>query len=103
MSIRSSSGTLGGGQTASGNAPRETTVQVTLSDDAPLANIYSPSHEVSASAISSDKTATVTWEARDEQVRDDFILYYSTTRRDPVGLSLLVYNVSLPQARTADL
>ena len=44
----------------------------------------------------------MTWEAKDEPVRDDFILYYSTTRHDPVGLSLLAYNVSLPQAQTAD-
>ena len=82
-------------------APRETTVQITLQDDAPLANIYSPSQEVSI-RHTGDKTATVTWEAKNEQVRDDFILYYSTARKDPIGLSLLAYNVSLPQARNAD-
>lgn len=89
-----------GGTRQSGPPPKKMTVQVTLSDDAPLANIYSPSHEVSI-RHNGDKTATVTWEAENERVRDDFILYYSTTRRDPVGLSLLAYNVSLPQARTA--
>ena len=93
-------GTLGGGQ-ATSKPPRETTVQITLAGDAPLANVYSPSHEVSV-RHTGDKTATVTWEAKDEAVRDDFILYYSTTKHDPVGLSLLAYNVSLPQARTAD-
>ena len=74
-------GTLGGGQTTS-KPPREITVQITLAGDAPLANVYSPSHEVSV-RHTGDKTATVTWEAKDEAVRDDFILYYSTTKHDP--------------------
>jgi len=94
------SGTLAG-SAREAQAPRETTVQITLQDDAPLANIYSPSQEVSI-RHTGDKGATITWEAKNEQVRDDFILYYSTARKDPVGLSLLAYNVSLPQARTAD-
>ena len=92
-------GTLGGGA-AGGPLPRETTVQVTLQDDASLANIYSPTHDVSIRRTG-DRTATVSWEAKDARVKDDFILYYSTVRHDPVGLGLLAYNVSLPGARTA--
>ena len=91
-------GTLDSGQ--AGRVPRETTVQVTLQDSAALANIYSPTHEVSIKRTG-DKTATVTWEAKDARVQDDFVLYYSTVRRDPVGLGLLAYNVSLPQTRNA--
>ena len=92
-------GTLGGGA-AGGPLPRATTVQVTLQDDASLANIYSPTHDVSIRRTG-DQTATVSWEAKDARVKDDFILYYSTVRHDPVGLGLLAYNVSLPGARTA--
>ncbi len=92
-------GTLGGGA-AGGPLPRETTVQVTLQDDASLANIYSPTHDVSIRRTG-DKAATVSWEAKDARVKDDFILYYSTVRRDPVGLGLLAYNVSLPGPRLA--
>lgn len=92
-------GTLDGGK-ANSSIPRETTVQITLQDDAALANIYSPTHEVSIKRLS-NKSATVTWEAKDTHIPDDFILYYSTVRHDPVGLGLLAYNVSLPQARTA--
>ena len=92
-------GTLGGGA-AGGPLPRATTVQVTLQDDASLANIYSPTHDVSIRRTG-DRTATVSWEAKDARVKDDFILYYSTVRHDPVGLGLLAYNVSLPGARTA--
>ena len=87
-------GTLGGG-TAGGPLPRETTVQVTLQDDASLANIYSPTHDVSIRRTG-DRAATVSWEAKDARVKDDFVLYYSTVRKDPVGLGLLAYNVSLP-------
>lgn len=94
------SGTLDGGRAGS-SVPRETTVQITLQDDASLANIYSPTQDVSVRRTS-DKTATVSWEAKDERVKDDFILYYSTVRHDPVGLGLLAYNVSLPGAHTAD-
>ena len=93
-------GTLGGGGAAGGPLPRETTVQVTLQDDASLANIYSPTHDVSIRRTG-DTAATVTWEAKDARVKDDFILYYSTVRHDPVGLGLLAYNVSLPGAQTA--
>jgi len=92
-------GTLGGGA-AGGPLPRETTVQVTLQDDASLANIYSPTHDVSIRRTG-DKAATVSWEAKDARVKDDFILYYSTVRHDPVGLGLLAYNVSLPGPRLA--
>jgi len=92
-------GTLGGGA-AGGPLPRETTVQVTLQDDASLANIYSPTHDVSIRRTG-DRTATVTWEATSARVKDDFILYYSTVRKDPVGLGLLAYNVSLPGPRPA--
>ena len=92
-------GTLDNGRT-SGSVPRETTVQVTLQDSAALANIYSPTHEVSIKRTG-DKTAMITWEASDSRVQDDFVLYYSTVRHDPVGLGMLAYNVSLPQARTA--
>jgi len=92
-------GTLGGGA-AGGPLPRETTVQVTLQDDASLANIYSPTHDVSIRRTG-DTTATVSWEAKDSRVKDDFILYYSTVRHDPVGLGLLAYNVSLPGAHLA--
>ena len=91
-------GTLGGA--AGGALPRETTVQVTLQDGEALANIYSPTHDVSIRRTG-DRTATVSWEAKDARVKDDFILYYSTVRHDPVGLGLLAYNVSLPGARTA--
>ena len=90
-------GTLGGGP--SGPPPRKTTVQVTLASDAPLANIYSPSQDISV-RHTGDNTATVSWEGGG-QTPSDFVLYYGTTRRDPVGLSLLAYNVSLPGARTA--
>ena len=45
----------------------------------------------------------MTWEAKDARVKDDFILYYSTVRRDPVGLGLLAYNVSLPRPAHARL
>ena len=93
-------GTLGGGGAAGSPLPRETTVQVTLQDDASLANIYSPTHEVSIRRTG-DKTATVSWEAKEARVKDDFILYYSVVRHDPVGLGLLAYNVSLPGPRTA--
>jgi len=93
-------GTLGGGGAAGGPLPRETTVQVILQDDASLANIYSPTHEVSIRRTG-DKTATVSWEAKEARVKDDFILYYSVVRHDPVGLGLLAYNVSLPGPRTA--
>ena len=92
-------GTLGGGA-AGGPLPRETTVQVTLQDGEALANIYSPTHDVSIRRTG-DTAATVSWEAKDARVKDDFILYYSTVRHDPVGLGLLAYNVSLPGARTA--
>jgi len=92
------SGTLGGGP--SGPPPRKTTVQVTLAGDAPLANIYSPSQDISV-RHTGDTTATVSWEGGGSQTASDFVLYYGTTRRDPVGLSLLAYNVSLPGARTA--
>ena len=94
-------GTLGGGGAAGGPLPRETTVQVTLQDDASLANIYSPTHDVSIRRTG-DTAATVSLggEGR-KRVKDDFILYYSTVRHDPVGLGLLAYNVSLPGARTA--
>jgi Ca-activated chloride channel family protein len=92
-------GTLDNGR-AGGSVPRETTVQVTLQDSAALANIYSPTHEVSIKRTG-DKTATITWEAANTHVQDDFILYYSTVRHDPIGLGLLAYNISLPQARTA--
>jgi len=92
-------GTLGGGA-AGGPLPRETTVQVTLQDEASLANIYSPTHDVSIRRTG-DKAATVSWEAKDSRVKDDFILYYSTVRHDPVGLGLLAYNVSLPGAHLA--
>ena len=91
-------GTLGGA--AGGRLPRETTVQVTLQDDASLANIYSPTHEVSIRRTG-DRAATVSWEAKEARVKDDFILYYSVVRHDPVGLGLLAYNVSLPGPRTA--
>ncbi len=94
------SGTLDGGHAGSA-VPRETTVQITLQDDASLANIYSPTHDVSIRRTG-DKTATVSWEAKDERVKDDFILYYSTVRHDPVGLGLLAYNVSLPHSSLAD-
>ena len=93
-------GTLGGGGAAGSPLPRETTVQVTLQDNASLANIYSPTHEVSIRRTG-DKTATVSWEAKEARVKDDFILYYSVVRHDPVGLGLLAYNVSLPGPRTA--
>ena len=89
--------TLGGDRAA---APRETTVQVTLADDAPLANIYSPTHDVRIRRTG-DRTAVVTWEAKEARVPDDFLLYYGTARRDPVGLGLLAYNVSLPRPRPA--
>jgi Ca-activated chloride channel family protein len=92
-------GTLGGGAAGS-PLPRETTVQVTLQDDASLANIYSPTHDVSIRRTG-DRTATITWEATSARVKDDFILYYSTVRKDPVGLGLLAYNVSLSGPRTA--
>jgi Ca-activated chloride channel family protein len=92
-------GTLGGGA-AGGPLPRETTVQVTLQDNASLANIYSPTHDVSIRRTG-DRAATVSWEAKDARVKDDFILYYSTVRHDPVGLGLLAYNVSLPGPRLA--
>jgi Ca-activated chloride channel family protein len=92
-------GTLDNGR-AGGSVPRETTVQVTLQDSAALANIYSPTHEVSIKRTG-DKTATITWEAANTHVQDDFVLYYSTVRHDPIGLGLLAYNVSLPQARAA--
>ncbi|MBV9851879.1 MAG: VWA domain-containing protein [Armatimonadetes bacterium] len=90
---------MGGTQRTSA-PPAKTTVRVTVQDDAPLANVYSPLPGVSV-RHTSDRTATVTWEADNERVRGDFILYYGTARRDPVGLSLLAYNVSLPRARTA--
>jgi len=94
-------GTLGGGAVG-GPLPRETTVQVTLQDDAALANIYSPTHDVSIRRTG-DRAATVSWEAKDSRVKDDFILYYSAVRHDPVGLGLLAYNVSLPGAHLAAL
>ena len=94
-------GTLGGGA-AGGQTPRETTVQVTLQDDASLANIYSPTHDVSIRRMG-DRAATVSWEAKDARVQDDFVLYYSTVRHDPIGLGLLAYNVSLPGPHLAAL
>ena len=91
---------MGGTQQAS-TAPAKTTVHVTVQDAAPLTNVYSPLPGVSI-RHTDDKTATVTWEADNARVRDDFILYYGTTQHTPVGLSLLAYNVSLPHAQTAD-
>ena len=89
-----------GGTQQTSQAPAKTAVHVTVQDDAPLTNLYSPLPGVSI-RHTGNKTATVTWESDTERVRDDFILYYGTARRDPVGLSLLAYNVSLPHAQTA--
>ena len=83
-----------------GLAPRTATVEVKLSDPDALASVYSPTHEVSIKRTT-DRTATVSWEAKEGRVPTDFLLYYGTARRDPVGLSLLAYNVSLPHAQTA--
>lgn len=89
-----------GGTERRGTVPKSTVVTVTVKDDAPLANIYSPTRDVSIRRRG-DRSATVSFEASNERVRDDFILYYSTTAKDPVGLSLLAYNVAVPRARTA--
>ena len=91
---------MGGTQQTSAT-PAKTTVHITVQDDAPLTNVYSPLPGVSI-RHTGDKAATVTWEADNARVRDDFILYYGTAQRGPVGLSLLAYNVSLPHAQTAD-
>ena len=83
-----------------GVAPHTATVEVKLSDPDPLASVYSPTHAVSVQRTG-DRAATVSWEAKEGRVPTDFLLYYGTTRRAPVGLSLLAYNVSLPHAQTA--
>ncbi len=83
-----------------GQAPRTATVEVKLADPDALASVYSPTHEVSIKRTT-DRTATVSWEAKEGRVPTDFLLYYGTAQRAPVGLSLLAYNVSLPRTRAA--
>ena len=83
-----------------GQAPRTATVKVKLADPDALASVYSPTHEVSIKRTT-DRTATVSWEAKEGRVPTDFLLYYGTAQHTPVGLSLLAYNVSLPHAQTA--
>ncbi len=83
-----------------GQAPRTATVEVKLADPDALASVYSPTHEVSIKRTT-DRTATVSWEAKEGRVPTDFLLYYGTAQHAPVGLSLLAYNVSLPHAQTA--
>ncbi len=83
-----------------GQAPRTATVEIKLADPDALASVYSPTHEVSIKRTT-DRTATVSWEAKEGRVPTDFLLYYGTTRQAPVGLSLLAYNVSLPRTQTA--
>ncbi len=82
----------------SGQSPRTATVEVKLADPEALASVYSPTHEVSIKRTT-DRTATVSWEAKEGRVPTDFLLYYGTAHQAPVGLSLLAYNVSLPHAQ----
>ena len=83
-----------------GQSPRMATVEVKLAEPDPLASVYSPTHEVSIKRTG-DRTATVSWEAKEGRVPTDFLLYYGTAQHAPVGLSLLAYNVSLPHAQNA--
>lgn len=83
-----------------GSAPREATVDVNITDPDPLASVYSPTQDVSVRRTG-DRAASISWESKDGRAPADFLLYYGTTRQDPVGLSLLAYNVSLPHAQPA--
>ena len=67
------------------------TISVNLETSAPLAAVYSPSHDLNV-VRTSGTSATGLYEARGVLPADDFFLYYSVTA-DALGLSLLTYRV----------
>lgn len=73
-----------------GNRPvGVTSVTITLQTTTPIRNVYSPTHDVSIRRPD-DRTATASWEGRNDASDRDLTLYFSTSN-DDVGLSLLTY------------
>lgn len=64
-------------------------VTIRIQTSAPLKNLYSPTHALSIRHLD-DRTATASWEGRQDESDKDLILYFSTSDSD-VGLSLLTY------------
>lgn len=74
----------------SGQTPIEQFVMsITLKDDDPIANIYSPSHKIALQKIS-DHEAKVSFEGTNVDPKQDFVLYYSLTR-EGWGVDVLTY------------
>lgn len=65
------------------------TVSIKLRTNAPIKNIYSPSHDLSIRKTD-ERSATASWEGVNDASDRDLTLYYSTGD-DDVGLSMLTY------------
>lgn len=73
-----------------GNRPVGTaTVTIKLMTNAPIKNVYSPTHDLSVRKTD-ERTATASWEGQNDISDRDLTLFYSTSK-DDVGLSLLTY------------
>jgi len=68
---------------------KNVSMKLTINSNEPITTVYSPSHEVEIKR-SSDKTATVGFEAKDIRPDTDFHLYIGK-KASPVGISLLTY------------
>ena len=64
-------------------------MEINLSADLPVVNIYSPSHDIQISHIDA-KNVKITLEANDLEGSKDFLLYYSLGRQE-IGGSLLTF------------
>lgn len=56
-------------------------MEIDLETEAPLANIYSPSHEIDVSRRG-DKKAKISFEAKNLEADKDFVLYYSISEKE---------------------
>ena len=74
----------------SGEKPIEQFVMnITIKDDEPIANIYSPSHKITPQKLS-EREAKVSFEGTHLDPKQDFVLYYSLTR-EGWGIDVLTY------------
>ncbi len=67
----------------------EVTVNVSISSEAPIKNVFSPTHDVRVERFT-DYRATASWTERDTKPDIDYKLYYSTSERD-LGASVICY------------
>jgi len=64
-------------------------VSITVKDDEPIANIYSPSHKITQQKLS-DYEARVSFEGTNVDPKQDFVLYYSLAR-EGWGIDVLTH------------